>query len=215
MAKKVYSSDLSCNFVHNSFKNTDLISEEWRPVEGYKDYFVSNLGRVKSTRRFKEGRILTPLFNNGYLSVILCKTNPDKTYTRTFKGVHVLVAQAFIENPDPEKYTQVNHINERKGDNNVTNLEWCTPTGNITYGTRSYQALKTILYRRNNYIKVTDNETSEIYLFEDTKTVQEVLGIHPTCVNLALRHMYGRGTDTIRQYRFEYELKGDIKVYAA
>ena len=52
----------------------DLPEETWREIEGYcGKYFVSNMGRVKSTKRGAP-RLLTAFVNNkGYPRVALCK----------------------------------------------------------------------------------------------------------------------------------------------
>ena len=100
--------------------------EEWLPVFGYeKIYLVSSNGKVK---RISTGRILKPLNNQGYFRVALCKENKPKLYS-----IHRLVAQAFIPNPDG--LPQVNHKDENKKNNCVSNLEWCTALYNTRYGT--------------------------------------------------------------------------------
>lgn len=88
------------------------------------DYKVSNLGRVKNK---KTGKILkTSLNKKGYEKVNIWRNNKVK---RCF--LHRLVAEAFIENPYPDIFKQVNHIDGNKLNNFATNLEWVTPSDNV------------------------------------------------------------------------------------
>ena len=117
------------------------MEEIWKDIEGYEGlYEVSSYGRVRSLGQFvnhnyggyayRKGRLLKPgLGSRGYLSVTLSKNGIQKQYT-----VHRLVAQAFIENPD--NLPQVNHKDEDRTNNNVTNLEWCDAKYNVNYGNR-------------------------------------------------------------------------------
>ena len=110
------------------------MKEEWRDIKGYEGiYQVSNLGRVKGLDRIVNTwnaykplgeKLLKPILRNGYMYVSL----QGKCF-----GVHRLVAQAFI--PNLENKPQVNHKNENKQDNRVTNLEWVTAKENVNYGT--------------------------------------------------------------------------------
>ena len=60
----------------------------------------------------------------GYLKVALF----DEQGRKHVKGIHQIVAESFIPNPDAKPH--VNHINGCKTDNRVSNLEWCTPLEN-------------------------------------------------------------------------------------
>lgn len=51
-------------------------------------------------------------------------------YCKNFR-VHRLVAQYFI--PNPNNYTQVNHIDGNKNNNDVSNLEWCSNRMNVIH----------------------------------------------------------------------------------
>ena len=114
--------------------------EIWKTViydgEVYEDYEVSSHGQVKNVKTGKTRKLQK--HNNGYMFVVLCKNGKRKT-----SYVHRLVAYAFIENNDETK-TQVNHKNEIKTDNRVENLEWCSQTYNLRYGTHDEKVSKTL-----------------------------------------------------------------------
>lgn len=96
--------------------------EEWRKIEGFEGYEVSNIGGIRSLKSGATKRL--KIYNRqGYHRVTLW--GDGKRYD---KGVHRLVAIAFIENPLNK--SQVNHKNGIKSDNRVKNLEWCTASEN-------------------------------------------------------------------------------------
>lgn len=112
-----------------------MISKEiWRPIPNYEGlYSISNQGRVQD----RYGRILkqtpqeaSPYNGTRYLLVSLKKEGKVKGYL-----VHRLVALTFL--PNPNNYPIINHKNERRDDNRVENLEWCTHKYNSNYGTLS------------------------------------------------------------------------------
>lgn len=113
--------------------------EKWKDIAGFKGiYQVSNLGRVKSLDRkclasngikyFKKGCLLKPSSDRrGYLVCNLSKDNKMHT-----QKIHRLVANAFLDNVN--NLPVVNHKDENKMNNNVSNLEWCTRKYNSNYG---------------------------------------------------------------------------------
>ena len=104
-------------------------AEEWRPVVGYTNYEVSNTGKVLSRKQLKDGVLLQQRTTwSGYKFVTL----HDDNYTAHTCFVHRLVAEAFIPNPENKK--TVNHNNENKGDNRVSNLEWATYIEQCSHG---------------------------------------------------------------------------------
>lgn len=117
------------------------MEEIWKDVVGLEGiYQVSNLGRVKSLARYvtdrnnnirmvKEHYMSGSDNGNGYLSVMF-HTN-GKGFRRY---IHRLVAEAFI--PNPNKLPEINHKDENRSNNVVTNLEWVDYLTNRTYGTR-------------------------------------------------------------------------------
>jgi len=93
---------------------------EWKAIENYPNYEISNCGLVMNSR----GNILKPGINKQtkYEYVIL-SNGKKKCY-----DIHRLVAIAFI--PNPENKREVDHIDRCKTNNHVSNLRWTTPSEN-------------------------------------------------------------------------------------
>ena len=112
--------------MQNELDNFD--NEQWRDIDGYDGmYQVSDLGRVRSLKFGKERILKNHTLPSGYVQIGLRKNGRVKV-----KYIHRLVADAFIPNDDETK-TQINHINEIKSDNRVSNIEYCTAQYNVTY----------------------------------------------------------------------------------
>jgi len=104
--------------------------EIWKDIKGYEGkYQVSNQGRVKSLNYHRERRekLLTACEDSdGYLVVLLYWNGKKKTCK-----VHRLVAEAFLSND--QCLPSINHKDENKQNNSVSNLEYCTVGYNNRY----------------------------------------------------------------------------------
>ena len=118
------------------------MNECWKDIEGYEGaYQVSNLGRVKSLERrdsrghLRNGKILkTQKISHGYLMLGLYKDGIEKKML-----VHRIVAETFI--PNTKNLRDVNHMDEIKTNNAVSNLEWCDRSYNCLYGSAQKRRL--------------------------------------------------------------------------
>lgn len=100
------------------------MEEEWKIIEGFPNYSVSNFG---NTRNEKFGWQLNPsLLNVGYRLLGLRKKGHDKYFYET---VHRLVATAFCEKP--EGCNDVDHIDGNRQNNHYQNLRWVTRSHNL------------------------------------------------------------------------------------
>ena len=87
------------------------------------EYSVSTEGIV---RKDTTNYILSQSIQQDYKFVTLNINGKQKRMR-----VHRLVAETFIDNSENKPY--VNHINGNRGDNNVENLEWVTPSENTQH----------------------------------------------------------------------------------
>lgn len=125
-------------------KNIQLIEkmeksfERWKVIDGYPNYSVSSFGNVRND---KSGRILA--FKNdghGYLFVTLQKKNHK---------IHRLVANAYINNPDNKPF--VDHKDNNKSNNNISNLRFATNKENCqnaSIGKRNTSGVKGVHWNK-------------------------------------------------------------------
>jgi hypothetical protein len=98
------------------------MAEVWKPIKNYPGYEVSTNGRVKSFRRYPEGRILTERRDSwGYPQVLLAPN------WKSMK-VHLLVLETFL-GPRPDGM-QAMHLDDVPWHNNIENLVWGTQSEN-------------------------------------------------------------------------------------
>lgn len=102
-------------------------AQEWRRIVfggELTDYEVSESGVV---RRINNHHIIKPAVHKDGYHVIRIR-HCGKTIT---EYAHRLVATAFI--PNPNEYEIVNHKDENRQNNSVSNLEWCDRRYNMIY----------------------------------------------------------------------------------
>ena len=131
----------------DTVQNAEIV-EEWRVINDYPNYEVSNMGRV---RRNGEKIFKGSKAKDGYIKICLTNNGQHKTFF-----VHRLVAEAFI--PNPENKPQVNHLGA-KDDNRLCMLEWATAEENSLHG-----AKKNRMNKHNQVISVAkiNKKTNEI-----------------------------------------------------
>ena len=141
----------------------NLDGEIWKDIEGYEGYYqVSNMGRVYSV---KNKMLLKQHLKQGYFECVLYK-NGDRKYIQS----HRLVAITFIPNPDG--LPQVNHKDENKQNNCVSNLEWCTAEYNINYGSRTERATQSNI-ESGHYKRLAKELKASGFFEERTKKLRE------------------------------------------
>ena len=137
------------------------MNEEWRDIEGFNGFYqISNTGKVGSmcnTRGRKSAkRNLRSLSftKDGYLKVRLVANGKDVTTI-----VHVLVAKAFL--PNPNNFSTVNHKDGDKTNNNFENLEWTDRSRQMIHAYK-LGLKKPIRGSKNSQAKLTDDDVRYI-----------------------------------------------------
>jgi len=150
--------------------------ERWVPVEGYQQYLVSDRGRVKKTSGEMLGLYLS---SGGYVLARLARP-------RAAAFVHRLVAVAFIPNPDGLPF--VNHLDNDKTNNAVSNLEWCTQKQNIQHAEAQGRMQRNYwVGKRSPQASLSEEQVAEIRVLYATGSYSaEFLG-----------QKYGAGKSTI------------------
>ncbi len=158
----------------------ELQNEIWRPIEGFPDYEVSDLGRVRSLGFGKVKILRAGVNGRGY-----CLVNIRIKGVRKTKTVHRLVAAVFLGASD----LHIDHIDMVKTNNCLTNLRYCTHRENHTY--RSLASETSSKYTGVSWYKRDKKWRAQIYInkrfvhlgfFDDeriaSQAYQNALAIH-------------------------------------
>ena len=117
-------------------------------IPNFENYLIYDDGRVFN-QQYNRFLKCTP-DEKGYPRVSLCNNG----VTRVVR-VHQLVAENFINNPFPEKYDQVDHIDRNRANNNVVNLRWVDKyinAQNKNVYKNNKLGVKNIFTYRNDYV---------------------------------------------------------------
>lgn len=156
--------------------------ELWKEWPQDPRIMVSNTGNVISYKRGAPYPLKVYHTNSGYQRV---------GAVSGWYLVHRLVAETWIDNPNPNYYTQVNHINGDKDDNRVENLEWVTQSENMRHAYRTG-----LTEGRRTPIRIV--ETGEV--FESLSECARQIGCAPQNISNCL----GGRQSTCRGYHVEY-----------
>lgn len=161
-------------------------AEEWRDIEDFPEYKISNLGRVKSFKKNGERILKCSVCTTGYLQIIL--SNKD---TRLTKKVHRIVAKTFM--PNPLNKPCINHIDSNRLNARLENLEWCTYKENIAH------ALLVGGWRKGvDAVASKLNKQQVIEIFRSELS------------NVKLGKIYGVGQNTIFLVKNKYTYKNEL-----
>lgn len=131
-------------------------------IKGYEGlYAITEDGKVWSYRSHKYLKPQT--VGAGYQGVTLCVNGQKKCCM-----IHQLVALAYIANPD--NLPEINHKDEDKTNNCVSNLRWVTDKENCNHGTR----LKRIAEKHKKPVLCV--ELNQV--FESVKQASEAVNIN-------------------------------------
>lgn len=169
------------------------LDEHFKVIQGFEKYLISNYGRVLN---LSTGKILKPrAIGNGYKAVVLFNNKKGVSMY-----IHRLVAMAFLPNIDNKP--QVNHINEDKNNNHVSNLEWVTPWENSNHETRN----KRISERNSKPIMVFDTDWNFVGEYDSISKASEDLQVHHGNISKCCRGKLKQ----VQGYIFKYKADEEI-----
>lgn len=177
--------------------------EIWKDIKNYENlYQVSNFGNIKSVDKFDcigrniKGKLLKQrLRKDGYLDINLTKNKKSKKYL-----IHTLVANCFLENKN--NYKEINHKDENKTNNNVSNLEWCCRSYNINYGKANKKRHTKLLNKRGKKVVQLDLQNNVIQIYNslreaNRKTKINIAHLCECCQNKRI---------TAGNYKWQYKI---------
>ena len=135
----------------------------WVLIDGFKNYEVSDDGRVRSIGG-RYGCSNCPKELKQQLRLEYARVGVRKDGKAHHLSVHCLVAKAFI--PNPFEYPEINHKDGIKNNNHYENLEWVTKKQNMEHAVNILKAQFGALAEKNGRTKLTREQVKQIKLAE-------------------------------------------------
>lgn len=165
-----------------------------KQIPDSKDY-VDRSGNIYSyVTSYSKGRIRTTVVKKARhlkKGFAYCSVLSDRTQKSISRGVHVVVAETFLVNPNTKQYKFVNHRNGIGTDNRVENLYWAK---NIQENvSKKHTAVSILMFKTN---------TNE--LLDTFDTIEEAAEKTKIPINIISRQIkYHRPVR--KEYYFRYE----------
>ncbi len=175
------------------------MKEKWEQLKDFKDYQISDLGRVRSFKSNKKGRLLKLIVDNrGYYVINFCEDG-----AMFQKLVHILVAEAFIPNPD--NLPMVNHKDLIKLNNKKENLEWCNNRQNVSHYYENIETASKYLgvSIEGNSFRAQIKVEGERYCLGSYKVEKEAAKIYKKALNI----LETKGLDKMIEYQKQIKNK--------
>ncbi len=162
--------------------------ENWKEIEGFIGYEISDLGRVKSLKRKKwngfafqdiqEKMLALKIKPDGYVCVTLCNNGKCSV-----KSLHRLVALHFVDNPN--NLPIVSHLDHNPQNCCASNLKWDTQLGNIQLSVKDGRFTRGEKVKNS---KFTTTEVIEIRRKIENKEISQCklakeLGVTQNCIS--------------------------------
>lgn len=162
---------------------------EYRVVKGFENYTIGNDGVVINNITGKPKKPTCNHSGKGYFYVDLYNKNIHKRWY-----IHRLVAENFIPNKEGKPY--INHKDGDPSNNNVNNLEWCTPLENVEHASKIIKTMhqyNDANNKRKKKVKMLEKNTHRtLCVFESIRDAERATGIPSSniCACLKNRQSY-------------------------
>ena len=159
------------------------------PIEEYDTYYIDNLGNFYSSDQGHLSYVITYVNKHngyGYINLISKLTKKPKTFR-----AHILVAKAFIQNPKPGIYDQINHKDGNKLNNNIDNLEWCNLSENIKHAYKHKLWVPIKFQKHSKPVNILDSNKIEIYHHVTTREAARLLNCSVSSITRTIREYNG------------------------
>ena len=112
---------------------------------------IGKIGELRKVKPSFRGGVHN---NDRYLAVNISLKSDDGKYVKQIKYYcHRLVAETLV--PNPNDYTEINHIDRNKLNNNIQNLEWTTRKDNMNHIKESIR-MQNDIFTTRDYLPLVD-----------------------------------------------------------